>query len=470
VPTKLSRYFGIPALRLQRLGVFNALIGLDNSLFVDPSLLKVAKTREFKIARAELEAYFGNVIRLLKASKKTGDAAWNEAVNRLTFEEEHGAALGYSGIGGHGRGIGPELAGRLCARASEIIALGIDDPAIFELIPLFEEDFGSDRLSDMAVAILRHQFLSYTQRMAVELELPRKDFLIHRERFQLPLHPDGKTPLIFLPTELLNELPLALDWSEIEEVAQFNREVREEWSKLFAGAAGRRVPTKGEIRAILLRRPENIRDLIETYKKSVSVSYDFERDPRGLFDWDEIGRECAEDFPLVLLLTRPKALADLRQVLGAIIGQFKRNIEDNGLYEVLYDDDGKPRRERYSQRLFYAIADAYCAANNVDISREPDAGSGPVDFKLSIGYSGRVLVEVKLSSNPRLVHGFETQLPAYQRSEGTEEAIYLIMQVPGSDSSIMSIIELRQKAQESGRRAPDIFIIDARPKKSASKR
>jgi hypothetical protein len=210
--------------------------------------------------------------------------------------------------------------------------------------------------------------------------------------------------------------------------------------------------------------------LIETYKKSVSVPYDFDRDPRGLFDWDEIGRECAEQFPLALLLTRPKTLTDLRQILDAIIRQFRRNIEDNKLYEVLYDDDEKPRRERFSQRLFYAIADSYCAANNVDISREPDAGSGPVDFKLSVGYNGRVLVEVKLSSNPRLVHGFESQLPTYQQSEATEEAVYLIMRVPGSDSSIKSILELRREAQDSGRKVPDIVVIDARPKKSASKR
>ena len=61
--TKLSRYFGIPAEELRKRGVFNALIGLDNSLFVDPNLLKVAKTPEFKDARTEVEEYFGKVIR-----------------------------------------------------------------------------------------------------------------------------------------------------------------------------------------------------------------------------------------------------------------------------------------------------------------------------------------------------------------------------------------------------------------------
>jgi hypothetical protein len=76
---------------------------------------------------------------------------------------------------------------------------------------------------------------------------------------------------------------------------------------------------------------------------------------------------------------------------------FKKNIEENKL--LLYREDGRARHEVFAQRLFFAVADAYCDANNVDLSREVNAGNGPVDFKLSIGYKGRILVEVKKSSN-----------------------------------------------------------------------
>jgi hypothetical protein len=470
VATKLSRYFNVPALELRKRGVFNALIGLDNSLFVDPNLLKAASTEEFKDAREELEEYFRNVIRLLKASQNRGDAAWNEACKRLAFGEEHGAALGYSGIGGHGSGIGGELAERLCSRASEIILLGVDDPVIFELIPLFEEDFGADRLSDMAVAILRTRFLAYTERIARELGAkPVSRMDVGAAKWNLPLHPDGKTPLILIPTELLNDLPVALDRSEIEEVATFNERVRKDWGAIFAAAAlAKRSPTKGEIREMLMQRPQNLTDLIRVYRESAPVGYDFVRDPMGLFDWEEIAEDIAKRFPLKLELGTPRNIGQLKEIVAAIIRQFKKNIEDNKLWEVLYVD-GKPRHERFSQRLFFATADTYCKANNIDLNAEPNAGNGPVDFKLSSGYEGRMVVEIKLSSNRQLIHGFETQLPIYQRSEATTHGIYLILQTTDSEMSIKSVQGLRTEAEKRGERVPDLYIIDARPQKSASK-
>ncbi len=450
--------------------MFNAFLGIDNKLFVDPNLFKVAKTQEFAHAREKLEQYFANVIKLLSKAKSHGDVAWEAARKMLTIKEEQGAALGYSGAGTSGSAIGPELAEQLCKRAKEIVDLGIDDPVIFELIGLFEEGFGADRLSDLAIAVLRAEFLSFTQRIAAELDLqPRsrtKDGAL-----ELPLHPDGRTFLMLIPRELLNDLPIALSRSEIDEAAAFNAELRSAWNKLFtsAGKKKRRI-TKDEIRAMLFSSPQNLKDLVKVYRASTPRSYDFENDPEGLFEWDEVAQDYAKEFPLEILLKKPTSLADVRVVLDSIVTQFRRNVEDNKLYELLYRDDGKPRKELYSQRLFYAIADAYCWANNVDLSREPNAGYGPVDFKVSSGYSGRVLVEVKLSSNPQLLHGFEVQLPIYQKSEATEESIYLIMRVTEKYQAVTDLITLAEKRKADGLKVPQIIVIDAWPKESASKR
>jgi hypothetical protein len=144
-------------------------------------------------------------------------------------------------------------------------------------------------------------------------------------------------------------------------------------------------------------------------------------------------------------------------------------VEENRLYEFLYKDNGRPRNERFAQRLFYAVADAYCEANNVDLSREPNAGNGPVDFKLSSGYVARILVEVKKSSNSDLLNGFEKQLPEYEKSEATFESIYLIIRVAESESRINRVIALRDRKIADHKRAPGIFVVDARKKESASK-
>lgn len=92
-----------------------------------------------------------------------------------------------------------------------------------------------------------------------------------------------------------------------------------------------------------------------------------------------------------------------------------------------------------------------------------------MDFKLSTGYEGRVVVEVKLSSNPRLIHGFEMQLPLYARSEATRHSVYLILRISESENSIKSVEEMIAKAKSERKKVADLYVIDARPRKPASK-
>lgn len=469
---RLSRYFGVSTSELKSRGVFDAHLGIDNKLFIDPNLLKKRlKIPEFSGARQDITTYFSKVIKLLKASQKQGDIAWAEAERRLIFKEEHGAALGYAGAGGHGRAVGPYLAHILAKRAKEILGLGIDDPEMFELIGLFQEDIGSDLLSDMALSILKGRFLAYTQRVTNELNLrPSKAFPIQGESWTLPLSTDGKRGLILVPNALLSKLPIALDESEIHEVAAFNSEVRRAWNALIATAREEDVKvSKEQIREMLFAQPKNLADLIKVYREAAAQGYDFEKDVDGLLSWDFIGHSAAKASPLEIGIKKPKTIGDLRTIVSQILTQFKKNVEENRLHEFLYRDNGKPRHEVFAQWLFYAVADAYCEANDVDLSREPNAGNGPVDFKLSTGYKGRMLVEVKKSSNSALVRGFEKQLPEYEKSEATDESVYLVLRVTENESAIKSVLALREKKIAEGKKVPDIFVIDARKKASASK-
>jgi hypothetical protein len=468
----LSRYFDVKPQELIGRGVLDAHLGIDNRLFVDPNLLERSDIPEFKGARKVLKAYFAIIIKLLEKSQRKHDLAWTEAEKRLRVREEHGAALGYSHAGGYGRAIGPDLAAVLAERGRQIIDLGITDPEIFELIGLFQEGFGPDLLSDLAVHILKDRFLLYTQRLTKRLKLkPQANFRRNGKDWLLPVAPDGRRPLVFVPYLMLSELPVALDRSEIADVARFNDEVRMSWNNIVGEARKeKRTVTKEDIRTIFLAKPKNLKDLISVYRKAAARGYDFSKDPNGLLSWEDFGRKAATNAPLVLDIKEPKDISDLRSILNAIIAQFKKNIEQNRLYEVLYKDDGTPKHEVFSQRLFYSIADAYCGANNVDLNREPNAGNGPVDFKLSKGYHARMLVEIKKSSNPDLLHGFESQLPAYEASENTSEAIYLIIRVGDSTSAIDDVLALRTKKLKAGKKVPEVVIIDARPVAAASKR
>ena len=84
----LSTYFGVPAQQLDKHGVLDAYIGVDNKLFVDPNLLKNTEAPEMEGARADFSTHFTPVVKLLKTSKKVGDVAWQAAVERLIFRED----------------------------------------------------------------------------------------------------------------------------------------------------------------------------------------------------------------------------------------------------------------------------------------------------------------------------------------------------------------------------------------------
>jgi hypothetical protein len=462
---RLHEYFGVPSKELEGRGVLNGVLGLDNKLFVDPTRLSSAKTPEFEEARAEIERYFSDVIRLLKLARMPEGVAFKEASKRLEFPERRGVALGYSHAKDNGSGIGPDLAQRLATRGWEIVQLGITDPLIFELIGLFEEDFGADRLSDMAIGILWLRFLTYTDRISRELNLkPRATFKVGIKRFELPVTP-WRTSMTLVPSELLDPLPVALDRSEIDDVAAFNQALRTVWNKLIYGASRRRI-TKADIRKMFFKNPKALADLIKVYRESSRAGYDYDLDPAGFFSWLDAARSTATYNPVEIGPKKPKTVTEILQILDQIIRQFKKNVEDNRLYETLYSDTGTPRNERYSQRLFFATADAYCDANGIELSREPNAGNGPVDFKLSGG--GKVLVELKLSKND-LVHGYTVQLPAYMKSEGADDAVYVIIQVADSDLSIRRVLTIESNGTGDGKKMPKVYLIDGRPKPSASK-
>ncbi len=471
---RLSEYFGISPSLFRQHGVLDAFIGVDTHLFLDPQLLRRNRLPEFQESRQKVEKYYSDILKLLLASKQKGDRAWREAQKRLVFKELHGAAIGYGVKSSDGNAIGPLLGNRLLKAANEILDMGIADPEIFELLGLFEEGFGADRLSDMTMAIIRTDLYTYSQHVADKVGIKeRVRFVTSGISYRLPLHPSGQKPVIFLPKKLLRDLPVALSWDDIERVVSVNEELRQRLNAMIGKSwkRGMRFP-KHVLRNLILGNPRNLKSLIEAYKANRSEAYDFERDPTGQLSWYETGQRWAGDYPLQLSLSLQPSIDEFEAIVTKIVAQFKKNIEENGLKECLYrkeDFESKPLHERYSQLLFYSVADTYCKANNVDLSREPNAGNGPVDFKISQGYEKRILVEIKLSSNTKLLQGFEKQLPAYERSEQTTRSIYVIIVVTKSEDQVKAVLERKEMAEREGKKVPHVVVINARLTPSASK-
>jgi hypothetical protein len=101
------------------------------------------------------------------------------------------------------------------------------------------------------------------------------------------------------------------------------------------------------------------------------------------------------------------------------------------LWKDLWDENQSiHRNEKASQRMFFAISDSYCKANNLALTPEADTGNGPVDFKISQGSNEVVLVEIKLSTN-NILKGYQKQLEIYKNAERTNKAYYIVIDIGG---------------------------------------
>ncbi len=184
---------------------------------------------------------------------------------------------------------------------------------------------------------------------------------------------------------------------------------------------------------------------------------------------DFFGAEQIEDFirnhPLSL---RIKETAEgINNLMSVLCNQFKVVIESNRMYKLLYNQDGSFKGEDAVQQLFFVMAVGYCKCFNIDMSRESDTGIGLLDFKFSRGYECKVVLEIKLASNPQLLHGEQVQLPAYMKAEETPSGVYMIIKTEQKDDTLCD--KLMKKVKVSEEDSLSIIIIDARSRLSASK-
>ncbi len=475
---KLNVYLGVEESVFEKYSVFNPFVGVDTHLFLDPALLKEVKIEEFRLSYERLVKHFSEVLKLLSISKEKNDIAWRTAVRRLTFKEIKGISIGYGANTGDGNAVGPELASKIATTVTEIIKLGVTDTSIFELVCVFENGLGADRLSDMTISIIYEDIYAYTDRIVRTLEL--KDDQLHKvkvvatgKEYKLIKNPeDPKKPLLLLPKDLLKDLPMALTRDDIGYIMYFNEQLRNRVSSLIIQDAAKKLSelTKEDYRNIFLNK-DDLPQLVESYKTSKAKKYDHKSDPSGEVRWYDDGRIFVEQHPLIIKNKSPKTLNEVNEIVKKIIFQFKRSIESNELYELLYKEptsELNPRNERYAQRLFFSIADTYCEANNIVLSREPNAGNGPVDFKVASDYKTQVLVEIKLSSG-KVRSGFEKQLPTYEINENAQKSFLLVIKVTETSKQIEDIMKIADQASKDGKRIPEVVIVDATPRESASK-
>ena len=143
---------------------------------------------------------------------------------------------------------------------------------------------------------------------------------------------------------------------------------------------------------------ESVEDFVKHLEAVGGAPYDLEKDPKGVVKWYYATRQFVADNPKEFHFATQ---ADFVNFVDDLIATFKNYVENQGGWDLIHNDDGRPKSEAACQRLFLGIVRHYCKANNIDISPEVNIGRGPVDFKLSRGVEFRALIEMKLANNIR---------------------------------------------------------------------
>ncbi|WP_096787637.1 hypothetical protein [Rhodobacter sp. CZR27] len=452
-------------------------LNVDTRLFIDPLMLDKSSHPEIaEGSRRTYEQHFTTIIKFLSKATGPTDVAWRSAQRLLSFPEIKWTCLGYGAESVSGSGSGTNMTGQFIETARQIVSLGVDDPDLFVAMALFEEGVGPDRISDMTTNVILGDLLRFNTRVLAELGVPGKPMQLRLRNGKayeatLPVNPylpDGG-PVILVPADVLRHLPVATDWSEVADAASENEQLRsrvnEQIAKLWEVRSRK---DKGKLRRWALTSREEFETFLDMIKGAKPRPYDLSGDPLGEMFWRRLAATLADQVPLTIKKPPSFDYAGVVSVVEQIIEQFRFLVEDRRFSEELYHA-GEPRPEKAAQRLFFAAAHAYCKANDLDLTPEADTGNGPVDFKVSKGYAGRVLVEIKLSRNGKLVSGYTKQLEAYKTAEETLHGFYVVVDVGQMGEKDTRLLQIKNEAAERGEQVSPVIFVDGTRRASASK-
>ena len=225
-PVFISDFFELND-RLDELGVFDSIINKDSHFFINLLRLKKSDTPEFSNAYERVNDFFSNIMILLSASKDKGDRFYREALKKFSFSGLNGVNLGFSETGVDA-GFGRVLSEKVISDAFDIVKNGSTQPEIFQLVGLFEENVAADRLSDMIATIIKPDIEAYTRRINQALQINQTHYPDVEFINEIAINPFKNCELLYLPTEVLHELPIARCWDDIDRVISENEKIRNE--------------------------------------------------------------------------------------------------------------------------------------------------------------------------------------------------------------------------------------------------
>ena len=462
---RISDCYEVSHEKFEELGVLDSFVNFDTPLYLNPKLLSSTNIPEFKTSRQKIINHYEKTILLLQKTN-FHDPYWKALKKHYSFPEPSGVGLGNSHNSTDGNGLTGIIAENCLRTLKSIVDLGVNDPEMYKLLFLIQENVGVDRISDMLCRIIYDDLVLYTNNMIEKLGINGYE-VDKKNSMKYLLRPSGKKMLL-IPAELLSEIPSVADISDIDAVVSSNEEMKEYLCNFFDEAYLNITKLKGfcidEIKESVLSNKKLILSILcEANNKEVEV-YDYIHDPLGIVNSVDFLRMFINENKVIDTKLKVSSLNDFVEQMLIVL---RRCIENLGLNNELYFIDPTTKRynlkkEIVSHRLFIVVLETAKTLKLFDFSFEPKVGNGQVEFVI-YNMKEKILVEFKLSTN-NLVHGYDKQLPEYIKRYEATSAFYVIISVMGGTS-----VECFYKVKKENHANCSIFEIDGRLKEPPSK-
>lgn len=323
--------------------------------------LKVCDIPEFQGSYQSINDHFSKIATLLNVSDSKEDKMYQSAIKLFKFSEVNGINLGFS-ESEHGAEFGEKLKKQVISDAFDIVKKGVQYPEIFQLISLFEENIGPDRLSDMVATIIYPDIVKFTKRIQDELGINKEKYseYIFRED-GLVVNPYKGCEILFLPKDILHEFPIAKCWDDIDRVVSENENIRreineavgQEWSRWYSR------DKKAYLKEHIFKDPEKCSRVIEGYRKSEVAKYDLNNDVE-YFAATLIKTMKREGINFAVEGAKEK---DSFEAALDVLDIFKEWVEYNKGWDTIQGAESS-KREKIVQRLIHLGSKNYILAND----------------------------------------------------------------------------------------------------------
>ena len=481
IKVHFTDFFRVDPDALEACGAFNISLINDLPLFVDPFLL-------FNSEKAEYKALHKEMIRYLKFLRDHSDQddirpglldAWYK------FPEIKQNWLGYSLVGNKGSGLGLKFAMAMRANLASVFSNFGDEQITrgshLEKLCLIESGVGRDHISDFTTNLIKHYLLNYTQTFTLEqidhalrgvFTVPKTKFNYETQtwmsrRYELPSL--GNDFVLLTPKDILtkdegwiNKHDLVGDFDEVLN-SLTNEQLRDQLNNYIFQVLPKKYTSK-EKREAIINAIRNFPQFIEHYIRYKEDHGDLARtisdqrvaETQSLFV-EQLGQFVSKLETVGFYATPGGTKREARRRVEYL----KDIIENKGGWRIFYVNNKPVRRESDVHVLFRLT----WFGTPSDVSREVDDGRGPADFKASRGRWDKTVIEFKLAKNTHLKQNLEKQTAIYQQASDAQGGLRVIIYF--SERELARVEGILKELGLTGH--PDIILIDANPKPSASK-